>query len=123
MYDLEWSDVCNTLFISISFYCNRWSNGRSNTSKRNFINNRNETMANDNWSFNFKILFLKIFICYYLGACGTSIFLVLVGYIECNSVLAVIFISLSVAFIGFQASGSLISHLDIASNYAGEFEN
>jgi hypothetical protein len=55
----------------------------------------------------------------FLGACGTSIFLVLVGYIECNHVLAVIFISLSVAFIGFQASGSLISHLDIASNYAG----
>jgi hypothetical protein len=59
---------------------------------------------------------------YYLGAFGTSIFLVLVGYIECNQSLAVIFISLSVAFIGFQASGSLISHLDIASNYAGEFE-
>jgi MFS family permease len=54
-----------------------------------------------------------------IGAFGTSIFLVLVGYIECNQSLAVIFISLSVAFIGFQASGSLISHLDIASNYAG----
>ena len=53
------------------------------------------------------------------GACGTSIFLVLVGVIGCNHILAVVFISLSVAFIGFQASGSLISHLDIASNYAG----
>ncbi|CAF1238810.1 unnamed protein product [Adineta ricciae] len=54
-----------------------------------------------------------------IGACGTSLFLVLVGYIGCDHVLAVVFISLSVAFIGFQGSGSLISHLDIASNYAG----
>jgi hypothetical protein len=58
-------------------------------------------------------------ISFFLGASGTSIFLVLVGYIGCNRILAVTFISLSVAFIGFQASGSLISHLDIASNYAG----
>lgn len=58
-------------------------------------------------------------IYFLLGAFGTSIFLILVGYIGCNHVLAVIFIALSVAFIGFQQSGSLISHLDIASNYAG----
>ena len=70
---------------------------------------------------NYFILFFK-YIYFFLGACGTSIFLVLVGYIGCNHVLAVIFISLSVAFIGFQASGSLISHLDIANNYAGEFQ-
>ncbi|CAF1419651.1 unnamed protein product [Rotaria magnacalcarata] len=54
-----------------------------------------------------------------IGACGTSFFLFLVGTVGCNHVLAVIFISLSVGFIGFQGSGSLISHLDIASNYAG----
>lgn len=53
------------------------------------------------------------------GSVGTSVFLVLVGYVECNHALAVLCISLSVGFIGFQASGSLISHLDIASNYAG----
>ncbi len=33
--------------------------------------------------------------------------------------LAVVFITLAVAFMGFQSSGSLISHLDIANNYAG----
>ncbi|CAF0904028.1 unnamed protein product [Rotaria sordida] len=54
-----------------------------------------------------------------IGAFGTSFFLVLVGLVGCNQVLAVIFISLSLGFIGFQGSGSLISHLDIASNYAG----
>ena len=66
--------------------------------------------------------FQKYVLClsHSLGACGTSIFLVLVGYVKCNHVLAVTFISLSIGFIGFQGSGSLISHLDIASNYAGE---
>lgn len=54
-----------------------------------------------------------------IGAVGTSVFLVLVGFVGCNHILAVLCISLSVGFIGFQASGSLISHLDIASNYAG----
>ena len=64
-------------------------------------------------------LFMPVLDGIRLGACGTSLFLVLVGVIGCNHVLAVVFISLSIAFIGFQASGSLISHLDIASNYAG----
>lgn len=63
---------------------------------------------------------LNIYLC--LGAFGTSFFLFLVGFVGCNHILAVTYISLSVGFIGFQASGSLISHLDIASNYAGEFE-
>jgi len=70
---------------------------------------------------NSSYFFLKN-ISFFLGACGTSFFLILVGYIECNQILAVLFVSLSIAFIGFQASGSLISHLDIASNYAGKFQ-
>lgn len=56
-----------------------------------------------------------------LGAIGTSVFLVLVGVVGCDYILAVIFLSLSIGFMGFQSSGSLISHLDIASNYAGQF--
>lgn len=120
-FSLEWCDVCNSLFISIGVYSNRWSNSRSNTIKTNSFNNSNKTMANNHWYFNGFILLFEDWIWNYLGTCGTAIFLVLVGYVECNHVLAVTFISLSVGFIGFQASGSLISHLDIASNYAGEF--
>ena len=78
-------------------------------------------MADSHWYFVRESIHL-IFVSFFLGAFGTSFFLVLVGVVECNHVLAVIFISLSVGFIGFQGSGSLISHLDIASNYAGEFE-
>ncbi|CAF1039673.1 unnamed protein product [Rotaria sordida] len=52
-------------------------------------------------------------------ACGTSVFLVLVGYIGCNHTLAVVSIILAIAFMGFQNSGSIISYLDIANNYAG----
>ncbi|CAF1070841.1 unnamed protein product [Rotaria sordida] len=54
-----------------------------------------------------------------IGACGTSVFLVLVGYIGCNHTLAVVSIILAIAFMGFQNSGSIISYLDIANNYAG----
>jgi hypothetical protein len=76
-------------------------------------------MANNYWYMKTNDLVIYLIFVWFLGACGTSIFLVLVGFIGCNHVLAVIFISLSVGFIGFQGSGSLISHLDIASNYAG----
>jgi hypothetical protein len=76
-------------------------------------------MANNYWYMKTNDLIFYLIFVWFLGACGTSIFLVLVGFIGCNHVLAVIFISLSVGFIGFQGSGSLISHLDIASNYAG----
>ena len=37
----------------------------------------------------------------------------------CNHTGAVICCIFAVGFIGFQGSGPLISHLDIASNYAG----
>lgn len=76
-------------------------------------------MANYNWYVKSKFRLIHFILISFLGALGTSFFLFSVGYIECNYVLAVIFISLAVGFIGFQGSGSLISHLDIASNYAG----
>lgn len=51
-----------------------------------------------------------------LGTCGC---LIAVGYTGCNHVSAVTFCVLAVGFIGFQQCGPIISHLDIASNYAG----
>ncbi len=38
----------------------------------------------------------------------------------CDHVGAVICCILAVAFLGLQTCGSLISHLDVASNYAGK---
>lgn len=54
-----------------------------------------------------------------LGTVGSSLFLVLIGYVGCNRVAAMCCITLAVSFIGFHSSGCQISHLDIASNYAG----
>ncbi|CAF0779789.1 unnamed protein product [Didymodactylos carnosus] len=54
-----------------------------------------------------------------IGGIGSSLFLILVGYIGCNRLYAIICITCAVACIGFHSCGSLISHLDIASNYAG----
>ncbi|CAF0904123.1 unnamed protein product [Rotaria sordida] len=54
-----------------------------------------------------------------IGCVGSSLFLVLVGYVGCSKVAAMVCITLAVAFIGFNSSGCQISHLDIASNYAG----
>jgi len=61
------------------------------------------------------ILFIRI------GGVGSSLFLVLIGYVKCDRVAAMVCITLAVAFIGFNSSGCQISHLDIASNYAGLF--
>ncbi|CAF3389237.1 unnamed protein product [Rotaria sp. Silwood1] len=54
-----------------------------------------------------------------IGGVGSSLFLVLVGYVGCSKVAAMFCITLAVSFIGFHSSGCQISHLDIASNYAG----
>ncbi|CAF1302986.1 unnamed protein product [Adineta steineri] len=54
-----------------------------------------------------------------IGGVGSSLFLVLIGYVGCSKVAAMFCITLAVAFIGFHSSGCQISHLDIASNYAG----
>ncbi len=56
-----------------------------------------------------------------LGGVGSSLFLILIGYVGCSKVAAMVCITLAVAFIGFHSSGCQISHLDIASNYAGLF--
>ncbi len=54
-----------------------------------------------------------------IGGIGSSLFLVLIGYLKCNSLGAMFCITLAVAFIGFHSSGCQISHLDIANNHAG----
>jgi hypothetical protein len=50
------------------------------------------------------------------GTCG---FLVAIGYMGCNHVSAVICCIFAIGFLGFQSCGAIISHLDVASNYAG----
>lgn len=54
-----------------------------------------------------------------IGGVGSSLFLVLIGYVGCSKIGAMLCITLAVSFIGFHSSGCQISHLDIASNYAG----
>jgi hypothetical protein len=57
---------------------------------------------------------------YILGTLGTCIFLVAIGYMGCNHISAVVCCILAVGFLGFQTCGPIISHLDVASNYAGK---
>ncbi|CAF1395431.1 unnamed protein product, partial [Didymodactylos carnosus] len=54
-----------------------------------------------------------------IGAVGSSIFLITIGFLGCDHIGAVICSILAVVFLGFHNSGCLISHLDVASNYAG----
>lgn len=54
-----------------------------------------------------------------LGTLGTCGFLVGIGFMGCNKIAAVACCVVAVGFVGFQTSGPIISHLDIASNYAG----
>lgn len=58
-----------------------------------------------------------------LGAIGSSTFLVAIGFMGCDYIGAVICCIFAVAFLGLHTCGSLISHLDIASNYAGKNKN
>jgi hypothetical protein len=67
------------------------------------------------------IYFFVKFVLLKIGGVGSSGFLVLIGYVGCSKVAAMFCITLAVAFIGFHSSGCQISHLDIASNYAGLF--
>jgi hypothetical protein len=59
-------------------------------------------------------------IFFYLGCIGSCTFLVAIGFMGCNYVGAVICCILAVGFLGLHTCGALISHLDIASNYAGK---
>ncbi|KAM3606871.1 uncharacterized protein V6R79_024905 [Siganus canaliculatus] len=54
-----------------------------------------------------------------VGMIGPAVFLVAAGYIGCNYVLAVTFLTLSSSLGGVSASGFNINHLDIAPSYAG----
>ncbi|CAF3872931.1 unnamed protein product [Rotaria sp. Silwood1] len=54
-----------------------------------------------------------------IGTVGTCGFLVAIGYMGCNQFRAVLCCILAVGFLGLQTCGAIISHLDIASNYAG----
>jgi hypothetical protein len=51
---------------------------------------------------------------------GTCSFLVAIGYMGCNHIGAVTCCIFAVGFLGFQTCGPIISHLDVASNYAGK---
>ncbi|CAF4919716.1 unnamed protein product [Rotaria sp. Silwood1] len=54
-----------------------------------------------------------------IGTVGTCGLLISIGYMGCNQFPAVLCCILAVGFLGLQTCGALISHLDIASNYAG----
>lgn len=53
------------------------------------------------------------------GMIGPAVFLVAAGYIGCDYVLAVTFLTISSSLGGVSASGFNINHLDIAPSYAG----
>uniref|UniRef100_UPI00398F5BE5 sialin n=1 Tax=Pristiophorus japonicus TaxID=55135 RepID=UPI00398F5BE5 len=57
--------------------------------------------------------------CTVIGMVGPAIFLVATGYIGCNYIVAVLFVTVSSALGGFSMSGFNINHLDIAPSYAG----
>jgi ACS family sodium-dependent inorganic phosphate cotransporter-like MFS transporter 5 len=54
-----------------------------------------------------------------IGMIGTCAFLISIGYMGCNHIGAVTCCVFAVGFLGFQTCGPIISHLDVASNYAG----
>ncbi|CAF4662051.1 unnamed protein product [Rotaria sp. Silwood1] len=54
-----------------------------------------------------------------IGTVGTCSFLIAIGYMGCNYIGAVICCILAVGFLGLHTCGAIISHLDVASNYAG----
>lgn len=59
-------------------------------------------------------------LCCALGTVVPGIFLVITGYMDCeHQVEAVVFLTLSMAFCGFQFSSFFINHGDIAPRYAG----
>jgi hypothetical protein len=54
-----------------------------------------------------------------VGTVGSCTFLIAIGFMGCNHISAVVCCVLAVGFLGIHTCGALISHLDIASNYAG----
>uniref|UniRef100_A0A3Q0S000 Sialin n=1 Tax=Amphilophus citrinellus TaxID=61819 RepID=A0A3Q0S000_AMPCI len=54
-----------------------------------------------------------------IGMIGPAVFLVAAGFIGCNYILAVTFLTISSSLGGVSASGFNINHLDIAPSYAG----
>jgi len=54
-----------------------------------------------------------------IGTIGTTACLIAIGYTGCNHFAAVTFCILAVGFLGFHTCGAIISHLDVAPNYAG----
>ena len=53
------------------------------------------------------------------GTVVSSGCLVAIGYMDCDHIKAVSFCIVAVAFMGLHSCGAIISHLDVASNYAG----
>ena len=67
----------------------------------------------------FSVIYTSIF-GMFTGMVIPAIFLVLTGYMDCHhQVEAVILLSLSMGFCGFQFSSFFINHGDIAPRYAG----
>ncbi|XP_007910508.2 sialin [Callorhinchus milii] len=54
-----------------------------------------------------------------IGMIGPAVFLVATGYIGCNGLLAVVFVTISTTLGGLSTSGFSINHVDIAPSYAG----
>ncbi|CAF4114584.1 unnamed protein product [Rotaria sordida] len=54
-----------------------------------------------------------------IGTLGTCSFLIAIGYMGCNHIGAVICCIIALGFLGLHTRGLIISHLDVASNYAG----
>ncbi|CAF1220575.1 unnamed protein product [Rotaria sordida] len=54
-----------------------------------------------------------------IGTLGTCSFLIAIGYMGCNHIGAVICCIIALGFLGLHTCGPIISHLDVASNYAG----
>ena len=58
--------------------------------------------------------------CIFLGTIIPGLFLIGTGYINCtNPYAAVVLLSFGVGFSGFQYSGCMVNHVDIAPPFAG----
>ncbi|CAF1467410.1 unnamed protein product [Rotaria sordida] len=55
-----------------------------------------------------------------IGTLGTCSFLIAIGYMGCNHIGAVICCIIALGFLGLHTRGLIISHLDVASNYAAK---
>ena len=58
-----------------------------------------------------------------IGFLLPAVFLVAAGYLGCDTVLAVVMITLAVGFAGIALSGYQVNHLDIAPSFAGGLIN